>query len=339
MKINFDISHPAHLNFFRGAMGRLREEGHEVFMTVLDRGPLLNIARRELPEIPLLRSGRHRGGVMSIIFEANIIKFFRLALFYFRKRPDVTLSCGGFVAGAIMKMTGRQNYQFDDDPERKTNVLLERLTATLLYFPPVITPHGNIVTYRGVKEWAYLSPASFRPNHEILSEYGLTPGDYVFVREVSRDTLNYMSQARDAVIEGIITATKGMKVLLSLEKKRDRGLYPDDWIMLTEPVRDIHSLIYFSRFLISSGDSMAREACVMGVPAFYCGGREMAVNNYLLSTGLFNDVSPAELPAAVGKADKNLTERDLFRKNLAVEWDDLTALTVGLVLENKNTSR
>jgi predicted glycosyltransferase len=109
--------------------------------------------------------------------------------------------------------------------------------------------------------------------------------------------------------------------------------------MLTEPVRDIHSLIYFSRFLISSGDSMAREACVMGVPAFYCGGREMAVNNYLLSTGLFNDVSPAELPAAVGKADKNLTERELFRKNLAVEWDDLTALTVGLVLENKNTSR
>lgn len=337
MKIHFDISHPAHLNFFRGAMKNLREDGHEVFLTVLDRGPLLKIVRRELPEIPLFRSGRHRGGVLSIIFEANIIKFFRLAWFYFRTRPHVTLSCGGFVAGAIMKMAGRPNYQFDDDPERKYNVLLERLTATILYFPPVITPHGNILTYKGVKEWAYLSPASFRPDHEVLSEYGLTPGDYVFVREVSRDTLNYMDQQRDAVIEGIISATSGLRVLLSLEKKRDRALYPVDWMMLTEPVTDIHSLIYFSRCLISSGDSMAREACVLGVPAFYCGGRKMAVNNYLLTTGLFNDVSPAELPAAVGKADNSLTERELFREKMVAEWDDLTALTVGLVINSKNT--
>lgn len=238
-----------------------------------------------------------------------------------------------------MKMAGRPNYQFDDDPERKANVLLERLTANILYFPPVIAPRGNIMTYRGVKEWAYLSPASFRPDPEILGEYGLTPGDYVFVREVSRDTLNYMDQERDAVIEGIISATSGMRVLLSLEKKKDRALYSADWKMLTEPVRDIHSLIYYSRCLISSGDSMAREACVLGVPAFYCGGRKMAVNNYLLKTGLFNDVSPAELPAAVGQADNNLPERELFRKNMAAEWDDLTALTVGLVLKSKNTSR
>ncbi|HCM59956.1 MAG TPA: hypothetical protein DIS74_06220 [Bacteroidales bacterium] len=339
MKIHFDISHPAHLNFFRGAMERFRVEGHEVFMTVLDRGALLNIARRELQEIPLFKSGRHRGGVLSIIFEANIIKFFRLAVFYFRTRPDVTLSCGGFVAGAIMKMAGRPNYQFDDDPERKNNVLLERLTATALYFPPVINARGNIMTYNGVKEWAYLSPASFRPDIVMLKEYGLSPGEYVFVREVSRDTLNYMNQERDAVIEGIISATKGMRVLLSLEKKRDRALYPADWMMLTEPVKGIHSLIYFSRYLISSGDSMAREACVLGVPAFYCGGRKMAVNDYLLSTGLFYDVSPAELPAAVGKADSTLTERELFREKREVEWDDLTALTVGLVLDNKDTDR
>ena len=320
-------------------METLREEGHEVFMTVLDRGPLMNIARRELPGIPVFRSGRHRGGVFSIIFEANIIKFFRLAGFYFMNRPDVTLSCGGFVAGAIMKMAGRQNYQFDDDPERKTNVMLERLTATTLYFPPVIPPHGNIMTYRGVKEWAYLSPASFSPEIEILREYDLSPGDYVFVREVSRDTLNYMNQERDAVIEGIISATNGMKVLLSLEKKGDRVLYPADWMMLKEPVRNIHSLIYFSRCLISSGDSMAREACVLGVPAFYCGGRKMAVNNYLLKTGLFNDVTPAELPGAVGKADNNIAQRELLRTNMASDWDDLQELTVGLALKTKKTTR
>jgi predicted glycosyltransferase len=339
MKVHFDISHPAHLNFFKGAMKRLQQEGHEVFMTVLDRGPLLNIARRELPEIPLYRSGRHRGGVLSIILEANIIKFIRLAGFYFRVRPEVTLSCGGFVAGAIMKVTGKPNYQFDDDPERKNNVLLERLTATLLYFPPVIAPRGNIKIYQGVKEWAYLSPLSFRPDSRALREYDLTPGDYVFVREVSRDTLNYMDQDRDAVINGIINATKGMRVVLSLEKKRDRALYPDDWTMLVEPVRDIHSLIYYSRCLISSGDSMAREACVLGVPAFYCGGREMAVNNYLRATGFFYDISPGDLTAEVSRTGNTLPTREHARKMMAVSWDDLTALTVYLALKREGAKR
>jgi len=72
---------------------------------------------------------------------------------------------------------------------------------------------------------------------------------------------------------------------------------------LKEPVSDIHSLIYYSRALISSGDSMAREACVLGVPAYYCGGRRMAVNDFLSSTGLFHDVEPRELAGSIGTGD------------------------------------
>ena len=65
----------------------------------------------------------------------------------------------------------------------------------------------------------------------------------------------------------------GMKVLFSLEEKKRRDEYPSDWILLQEPIEDIHSLIYYSAGLVSSGDSMAREAALLGVPAYYLGIR------------------------------------------------------------------
>ena len=334
MKIHFDISHVAHLNFFSNAIRQLKAEEHRVYLTVLDRGSLLTIARREFPGFEIYKSGRHRGGVWSIIVEANIIKFFRLLVFYIKKKPEVTLSCGGFVAGAVMKMAGRKNYQFDDDPERKNNVRLERLTSTLLYFPRVVVPRGNIRLYNGVKEWAYLSPRSFTPDAAALTKYSLLPGAYIFVREVSRKTLNYMNQEKDPVIEAIISATRDIPVLFSLEVKADRRLYPDEWIMLKEPVADIHSLIYYSRALISSGDSMAREACVLGVPAYYCGGRKMAVNDFLQVTGFFHDVSPQELCVGINVKDYDETERKLYRQKLASAWDDITALVISLATAN-----
>ena len=333
MRIHFDISHPAHLNFFKYPIRELQKKGHDVFLTVLDRGSLLSIARREYNETLIYRSGKHRGGVFSIIFEANILKFFRLLSFYFRMRPDVTLSCGGFVAGAIMKIAGRPNYQFDDDPERKTNVRLEKLTATVLFFPPVTESRGNIKIYKGIKEWAYLSPTYFRPDVSVLDEYGLTPGQYVFIREVSRETLNYMGQDKDPVIAAMVESTAGRNVLFSLEKKSDRQLYPGEWTMLKEPVQDIHSLIFFSRMLISSGDSMAREACALGVPAFYCGGRKMAVNGYLSSTGIFHDVKPEDLAAAIDETKVASGTRAQIRQKMDEEWDDLTKMVVDLALK------
>ena len=44
------------------------------------------------------------------------------------------------------------------------------------------------------------------------------------------------------------------KVLLSLEDKSMKERYPEDWILLEEPVEGIHSLIYYSCALNSSGE-------------------------------------------------------------------------------------
>lgn len=336
MIIHFDISHPAHLNFFKHAIHSLHNQGHSVILTVLDRGRLIAIAENEFEGMKIYRSGRHKGGLYSIVIEANILKFFRLLGFFIRHRPHVTLSCGGFVAGFIMKIFNRPNFQFDDDPERKANVRLEKLTSTLLFFPPVIAPEGKIRLFNAVKEWAYLSPAYFKPDMNVLNMFGLSPGEYLFIREVSRETLNYMDQDKKKVIENLIRVSDGKKVLLSLEKKSDRSLYPEDWILLTEPVSDIHSLIYYSNMLISSGDSMAREASLLGVHAFYCGGRKMAVNNFISSTGFFHDIRPEDLAQEAGNVNYDKKKQAEKREQLLYSWDDMTEMIIKLAL---NTER
>ena len=76
--------------------------------------------------------------------------------------------------------------------------------------------------------------------------------------------------------------------MLSLEDKSTKERYPEDWILLEEPVEGIHSLIYYSCALISSGDSMAREAALLGVPSYYLGIRyDMPAKSCCIKAGNF----------------------------------------------------
>ena len=116
-----------------------------------------------------------------------------------------------------------------------------------------------------MKEWAYLSPDIFQPDKSVLDQYNLQPNEYFFFREVSVGTVNYKGQAPDSILNIAHLIPQNIPVLLSLEKKDKYQEYPQNWILLQEPIKDIHSLIYFSKGLVSSGDSMAREAALLGV--------------------------------------------------------------------------
>jgi len=64
MKIVVDINHVAHLNFFKNAIRLLKEDGHEVIITILNRGRLIKIVEKELGLDDYFVSGRYRGGLI-----------------------------------------------------------------------------------------------------------------------------------------------------------------------------------------------------------------------------------------------------------------------------------
>src|SRR5690606_9766002 len=129
---------------------------------------------------------------------------------------------------------------------------------------------------------------------------------------------------------------KDYKVLLSLEDKTAKHLYPKSWIILQEPLKDIHSLIYFSKIVVASGDSMAREGSLLGVPSIYCGIREMTANKKMIELNMLFHLKSEAVPEFMIKFINNnieIQQQDEFRKKLLNEWDDVTQFIKNKILQ------
>ncbi len=283
MNILIDIGHTPQLNFYKNLIHTLAERGGHIYVVVLKRGRLPQIAQYELGDIPnveVVPIGRHRMNKWSAIFEANLLRLFQMLWWSLGKHIDVVLS-NGALAHIVGRFHRAQGFAFGDDPQvwdYRPKLFFCTQSAYCIYeSQKPLSPKAKILPC--LKEWAYLAPNVFLHNVEVLSEYGVQPKQYLFLREVSVGTVNYAGQASGVVL-GIVPEIQKMqalhpelKVLLSLEEKHRRAEYPADWILLQEPIKDIHSLIYYSTGLVSSGDSMAREAALLGVPAYYLGIR------------------------------------------------------------------
>ncbi|MBI5403527.1 MAG: DUF354 domain-containing protein [Ignavibacteriae bacterium] len=333
MRILITISHPSHANFFKESAKLLREKGHEIFISALERGRLIQIVNKEFGGFEKFIAGKHKGNRFSIILNVNILRFIKLLKFSLLNRIDLGLSVGSFTLGGALKILSTPNIQFDDDPERKMNIFFEKLTASKIYFPPVIRPAGKIKVFNALKEWSHLSPKYYKPDKKYLDEFNLEPFKYIFVRDISTGSLNYMNQNPDIILKFSRNLPKEFKVVLSLEDKTNFRKYPDDWIIINEPVADIYSLLYFSRLVISSGDSMAREAAMLGVPGIYCGIRKMKANEILMNKGLLFHSNSGDEVKLINDILKNsliLNNREKIRQELMDQWDDVTGLILDI---------
>lgn len=289
----FDICHTPQYNFYKNFIIRLAGEGHIVYLTILNRGKMPLIIQKELAiysTIKIYIIGRHRLAKWSAIIDANLIRIVKLFLWSLDKQIDIAYS-NAFLSSAIGKVRGFHSYTFDDDPQTldfKPKMWFSKISHYCLYeLPSGYTLSSKVKVLPVLKEWAYLAPNVFVPDMKFLDKYKLKPKEYFFVREVSVGTVNYAGQSAGAVMDIASKIPHDKKVLLSLEDKSKKYMYPKDWILLEEPVEGIHSLIYYSCALISSGDSMAREAALLGVPSYYLGIRyDMPANRTASRLGI-----------------------------------------------------
>ena len=284
MNILFDLNHPVDVNFFKNAIKILSASGHNIAITYRDRGRLGKIAKFELGEYSPIRIGQHQEN-----FVTKIIGQLKrdLAFLSFQRRRKIDISvCFGATNAIASWLNGITYLAFDDDFEYKTTFYHANLFSTRHIMPAYIRVNKkNIYQYNGLKELAYLHPHYFSPRVDELKKYELLPEKYVFIREIANVSLNYQKQ--NTLINEIVNAVKnlGLKVVLSLENKELKSLYDRDCIVLEEPVEDIYSLMKFALFSVSSGDTVARESSLLGTPTIYTGGREMVVNDELISIG------------------------------------------------------
>ncbi|THU39355.1 DUF354 domain-containing protein [Niastella caeni] len=328
MKILFDIKHPVQVNLFKGLSNELREENWEVTICYLQRGKLPDLIKREYVGFNTIPVGSSKGTRWSIIWDGNIKRILTFLDLIRKGNYNICVTASSIPLALACKLTGIPVIQFYDDLEVPWINQINAGLSTQLFFPPIVEKNHKISVFNCLHEWSYLSPKRFIPDEKIYRYYGLKPHEYIFVREVSNKSFNYYRQQ-----DGIISCfagkiCSGTNAVLSLEDKSYADRYPRHWIILQEPVEDIHSLIYFSRLVISSGDSMAREGALLGVPSVYCGVRKMKVNELLINAGILEHwPGDSALPfinrAIEVKFDKE--KQNGTRNQLLEQWSDMTA--------------
>ncbi len=337
MKIIIDIHHPADINFFKNAVKILMRNGTSIELTIRPRGKSVSILQKELPNIPFRIIGMHYTSIHKKIFYC--IKRELELLFYLNKtRFDAGMQFGPEICYAS-RILGKPSIAFTDEYEYKLSFYSSKFAATFFIIPDCIPATGtNIKKFKGFKELAYLHPKYFRSNEIILKDYNLNSNEYVFIREVifinevSNTNLNHLGSSLK--LHEIVQYLKeiGLKVVMSLEDKSLIQEFKDTCIILKEPVEDIYSLLSFAALTISSGDTVARESCLVGTPAIYTGGRNMHINSELIiKKCMFKVDNPLDLRNTIKYIIKNDLKSSVVKVidyNIKHTWDDVTEVIV-----------
>lgn len=347
MRVWVDICHTPQYNFYKNFIERLVQDGHQVYVTILKRGKTPLIVKKEIGNVTnifIYEIGRHRMNKISALIEANVFRL--ISLFFWRLTHNVDITFGNGMQPAIIQaIFCGDSYSFDDDPQTadfKPKARYNTECNFCLYEDEKVSTYGgNVKVLKCLKEWAYLNLRSFNPNVNVLEKYDLKPKEYIFLREVSVGTVNYAGQESGAVLNIKHLIPKDKKVLFSLEEKHRRDEYPSDWILLQEPIEDIHSLIYYSCGLVSSGDSMAREAALLGVPAYYLGIRHSMPAN-LAASKVANLQNEKTMPFSEWVKTLNVSAEEAeqmqmeLRKKIDSEFIDINEYMMQLVETHKH---
>jgi predicted glycosyltransferase len=336
MRIFVDIAHYPHMNLFKNAIFYLRDKGIDVRIIVQPRGNLTSMLKYEYG-LPYESIGHYQPSMFRKILNL-IIRDIKILNYLRSNQCDVMTGVGSINLTHAAFVLRKPSVMFEDDIEYKLAYYPYKYFATNIVMPECIHARGkNILKYKGFKELAYLHPNYFTPSKSVLMEYNLTPNNYVFIREVSNTTLNY-SELKEGLLSKVCPYLKdmGFDIVLSLENKQLKKEYEDYCVILNEPVRDIHSLLHYASLSIVSGDSMARESCLVGTPAIYAGKRDMAINRELIKKGCFFKVdNVSNVMQQVRKIIENDIKKETeytLQKAIKNEWDDTTQVILDVLL-------
>lgn len=271
MRILIDISHPAHVHFFRNAIGRFRDRGAVVKVVSRDKDMTLALLDAYGIEHECLSRAPETKNLAGFAAEmlTHCGRLYRVGRAF---HPDVLLQIAGTFIAPVGKLLRRPAVAFYDTE-------FARLSNTISYplLTCVCTPEcyegaagKRQVRYPGYHELAYLHPEEFAPDADRLRPYGLDAGTkYFLLRFVG------MAALHDYDEEGFSLDDKRRLVAALAAHGRvfisSEAPLPGDLSPYASPFRveDIHHVMAFASMVAGESATMASEAAVLGVPALF----------------------------------------------------------------------
>jgi hypothetical protein len=332
MRILFDITHPAHVHFFRHAIAELLARGDQVAVTTRHKDITVELlAELGIPATPLTAAGK---GLAGLVVEM-ILRDVRLRRFCRRFRPDVLTAVSGAFAAQTAWLVGKPAVVWDDTEHQKFAHFVTRPFASAIFSPDCYTkPQGpKHHLYAGCHELAYLHPGRFTPDPQVVRSLGIDPHSrYCLVRFVSWGAHHDVGQhgiAADRRREFLESLSAVARPYVTSEAPLPAELEP---FGLRVPVSKVHHVLAFAALYVGEGATMASEAALLGTPAVYTNTLPAGTIAMFARSGLVEQITDTD--AALRRClawladDQAKPRAAAARDRLLADKIDVTALIV-----------
>lgn len=336
MRVLFDMTHPANVHLFKGAVTVLRGRGDEVMVVSREKDvTVLLLDGLRIEHEPISRQGRGLAG-LAVELAVRTGRLYRLARWF---RPHVMVAAEAGVSigpvGAALRVPRVVFAQVDR--ARLQNGLGLPWATVICTGTGYCGDHGRRqMRFRGYQAQAYLDPRRFRPDPQPLRRAGLDPDSpYIVLRLVGWRATHDLGR-RGPGVERIRRAVESLerlgRVIITSESPLPEGL--GAWRNPVDALA-MHDLLAYSRLCVAEGGTVAMEAALLGVPAVACNAYSFGYMAALAARGMFAVAGELEEAVEVGArilADPQVRANQARRvEQLYAETDDVQAKMVEVI--------
>ena len=270
MKILFEISHPAHVHFFKNAIWNLENRGHKVLIVARDKDVTLDLLNAYKLDYKLM--GKNYTGLIDKAFGLikmdyvllKIVKTFKPAIFVGRGSPYLA---------HISTLVNKPYIAFVDTEHANLVAALTLPLANVICTPSCfkrkLNPKKHL-QFNGYKELAYLHPNYFKPDPRVLDDLGLSKDDeFIIMRLISWEAIHDTHSkgfSQDFLEKGVKSLEKYGHVFITSEQKLNANF---EKYKIQIPPEKIHSALYYASLYFGEGGTTAVEAALLGTPAVH----------------------------------------------------------------------
>lgn len=314
LNILVDIIHPAHVHFFRHAIGQFEKRGHKVAVTAREKDITIELLNNYgIPFTTLSRKGRSKFALMSEM----IIRDVRLWRFCREFKPDILTGISGIFAAHLGFLMRKPSIVWDDTEHQRLSHMITFPFADVICNPSsYLNDLGSKqLRYEGCHELAYLHPDCFEPDSSVLDCMGVKEGEkFVIMRFVSwgaSHDIGHRGLSVEMKKRCVVEFSKYAKVFITSEAELPEDLRPYQIRIAPEK---IHDALYYATIYFGESGTMASEAAVLGTPAVNVATSAVLIGIFaeLEKYGLM-DVVPDERKA-LAKGLELLRDEDLAVK-------------------------
>lgn len=294
MKILIEMTHPAHVHFFRHAIAEFQKRGHTVAVTAREKDVTIQLLDNY--GIPFTRLSKVGGGKISLLSEM-LVRDTRLLRFCRRFKPDILTAISGVYAAHAGWLLRKPVVVWDDTEAATAAHKITYPFVSAIYSPDCFQASlgEKHHLYAGLHELAYLHPNRFVPDSKVVKDLGIEPTQkYCLIRFVSwqahHDAFQHGIATRDRLrfVEEVARYAKPYVTcegLLPVELERYR---------LNIPAHQIHHVMAFAALYVGEGATMATESGLLGVPAVYVSTLRAGTIDMLTGCGLVRQTADTD---------------------------------------------